>query len=122
MTPAFAVRATSTHIEVTYTTSATLADHLQAVKRVAVLAAEHPHLGVLIDRSSAPLLSSGDERTIANAVKHSPTLRETRIALLAPAGASYGLARVQQTIADLQGLTMYSFSRLDEALAWLIGS
>ena len=122
MLTAFELRPHERRVEVTHAPDATAADRRQTVLDLLDLLTVHPGFGVLVDmRAPTQVLSYEDARQIIDTVvAHAETFRGG-IALLAVAGVSYGVARVQQAIGDTYGVPLMVFTDHASAIAWLEG-
>ncbi len=122
-TAAYELRPDERRIEVTYASDATAADRVQVVLKLVELLSVHRGFGVLVDlRATTQALSYEEARRIIDiVVAHAEEFRGG-IALLAVAGVTYGVARVQQAIGDTYGVPLMVFTERESALAWLEGA
>ncbi len=107
-------------VEVIYDEKATAADHIRAAHAVIEALRANPGFGVLVDsRAPGAVLSSEQEREIAATVAAVAPIFHGGIARVTQPGVHYGMARVQQAVAEARGIPIMAFTDPDEAVRWL---
>jgi hypothetical protein len=83
-------------------------------------AAPAPGASVLIDiRDLTELPSRGEAGAIADGLATVQVVGGHRMAILARAGAQFGVARMVSSLAELRGASLGAFTEEGEALQWL---
>jgi hypothetical protein len=105
-----------------YTDPYTFEEFTETLESAIAAPAYQPAMPILSDRRHASAPSSTFVRLMTLLFeRHREILRGTAVAILVSSTAAYGMARMQEVLAENADVLVRPFTDYDEAVQWLIG-